>query len=666
VAAGDRTDVEVTLPAGFTWATVPSAVYVSLDAGVPAGGEAGSFNLSTDGRTALFTVDPLVATQVYNLIRFSGLNVNVPANFTGNIDATVLVRGETGTGDFVWSQTATVRIATIVTGGTTSTALETLPVLRGVADQAAGNIRIVEVVAGSLSDGSPGPAGTITLTAPSGVTFQSITAGATTTPGSSTATISLADSALAATLDITGIRLNVALTVPDGPINIAISGAGATAASVAIANVGVAGAVVPSAVYAAPLMTINAGRLAEEVASIRLTENMTNAFLGNRMVTFALPSGFTWNSVSNAVYQPQPNAWAIGAPAVSSDGRTLTFWTISDPIGTGAGSNQFDLTGISINTHITAPAGPIVVEVGGNTGATGTVTVATLRRPVTVTVAATPDVRADSRGQALGNLVITEAAAGALMTGNLSITLPAGVTVATPSVAVADVTGTEPTVTVGVPNNVITLTVTAPTTAATNPTTVTVSGIVVDLDRVTAGPITATVAGSAVLEAGTTAGLANVLGTTDVARVNAARGTVVAEVVLGNIIPRTFSRSVFTIGALSFVRDGVTTAIDAAPTVREGRTLLPLRFAALAVGVSEDDIIWDPVRRTVTLFRGDRVVQLRIGDKNMTINGVVVPMDVAASIEGGRTVLPIRFVALALRATVAWDATARTVTVTAQ
>ncbi|MBT9156911.1 MAG: hypothetical protein DDT37_01902 [Firmicutes bacterium] len=124
--------------------------------------------------------------------------------------------------------------------------------------------------------------------------------------------------------------------------------------------------------------------------------------------------------------------------------------------------------------------------------------------------------------------------------------------------------------------------------------------------------------------------------------------------------------TVFTVGALSFVRAGVTTPIISAPTIVAGRTLLPLRYAALAVGVSADDILWDATRRTVTLLRGDRVVQLRIGDKFMTINGVVVPLDVPAAISGGRTILPIRAVALALRARVDWNATARTITVTAQ
>jgi hypothetical protein len=315
--------------------------------------------------------------------------------------------------------------------------------------------------------------------------------------------------------------------------------------------------------------------------------------------------------------------------------------------------------------------GDIVVTVGGNAGASGTVVVGTLRRPVSVTAATVPNIRADLVDQAVGNLVITEAAAATLFnTPEITITLPQGVTfVGTPSVAATvPAGGTAPTfgaVSLAAGNRTLNVPVTAQ--SATHPATVTISGIRVSLDRVPAGTaITARVGGAAVLEAGASAGLADVLATLPADAVTAARGTVAAEVALGNVISRTFTRSVFTIGALSFVRDGVTTAIDAAPTIVDGRTLLPLRFAALAVGVIEDDIIWDAGRRTVTLLRGDRVVQLRIGDKAMTINGVVVPMDVAAAIVGGRTVLPIGAVARALRADIAWDATARTVTVTTQ
>ncbi|MEW6276656.1 MAG: copper amine oxidase N-terminal domain-containing protein [Bacillota bacterium] len=65
----------------------------------------------------------------------------------------------------------------------------------------------------------------------------------------------------------------------------------------------------------------------------------------------------------------------------------------------------------------------------------------------------------------------------------------------------------------------------------------------------------------------------------------------------------------------------------------------------------------------VTLIKGDKVVQLTIGSNVMMINGVAVNMDVAAEIvDLGRTMLPFRWVAQVLGATVTWDEATQTVT----
>jgi hypothetical protein len=122
--------------------------------------------------------------------------------------------------------------------------------------------------------------------------------------------------------------------------------------------------------------------------------------------------------------------------------------------------------------------------------------------------------------------------------------------------------------------------------------------------------------------------------------------------------------TVFTIGSMAYTVDGKSLTMDVAPVIKNGRTLLPLRFAAEAAGVNADEIIWDPVRKAVTLIRGDRVVQVTIGSTTMLINGAVVTMDVAPEIIDGRTMLPIRWIGLALRANVEWNADARSVTVT--
>ncbi|MTI53305.1 copper amine oxidase N-terminal domain-containing protein [Geosporobacter ferrireducens] len=104
--------------------------------------------------------------------------------------------------------------------------------------------------------------------------------------------------------------------------------------------------------------------------------------------------------------------------------------------------------------------------------------------------------------------------------------------------------------------------------------------------------------------------------------------------------------------------------MDVAAFIQDGRTFLPIRYVAESLGVSENNIVWNANTKTVTIMKGDRIATMVIGSKTLTVNGTAVPMDTAAMIKDGRTVLPIRYVAQALGAQIDWDADTRTVTVT--
>jgi hypothetical protein len=596
------------------------------------------------------------------MVTISGIGIDITNNdLRGLVNADVLVRNQfvDGGGAIVnnWEQLTSVPVANIMAAGATVTAVDPTTVMNGAAAQPVGIIRIDETIAGSFATSSA-----ITLTAPSGVSFtgtptlhlermEGTGEVVAITPTTITVTTTNALSVNAARIEIRGIHVNVGMAVAHGPLNVTVRGTNVDS-TVTVATIGAVGVVTPSSITAAAdLATRNAGLLNQGISGIRLTENLPNAFAGNRALTLTLPVGFSWNTV------PQP-AWA-SVPTISDDDRTVTFWTITDPLPVD--TNRFNLENLTINTHITAPAGDIVVTVGGNTGATGSVTVAKLRRPVTVTAVTAPNVRADSLGQALGNLVITEAHQGALRTGTLTVTLPAGTSlVGTPSVAVADVTGTEPTVTVtSATGNVITLQVTA-ASGPTNPTSVTVSGIRVNLDRIPAGTaITAAVGGTSLLEgAPAVPGLAG----TDL---DAARGTVAGEAAIGNVITRTARRTVFTVDATAFTVDGVIQpALEVAPVIQEGRTMMPIRAAANAAGVTNDNILFDA--GVITIIRGDRIAQFTLGSRVMVVNGIAMNMDVAPALVSGRALIPVRWVGTALGVPVVWDGTARTVTVSVQ
>ncbi|MHB8071194.1 MAG: copper amine oxidase N-terminal domain-containing protein [Candidatus Cryosericum sp.] len=100
-------------------------------------------------------------------------------------------------------------------------------------------------------------------------------------------------------------------------------------------------------------------------------------------------------------------------------------------------------------------------------------------------------------------------------------------------------------------------------------------------------------------------------------------------------------------------------------TVRS-RTFVPVRDLAEALGAQ---VSWDAGARKATLTRGTTTVVLWIGNRTALVNGVRVPVDakdakVIPFIEGGKTYMPVNFVASSFGAAVSYDATTRVVTVT--
>ena len=117
----------------------------------------------------------------------------------------------------------------------------------------------------------------------------------------------------------------------------------------------------------------------------------------------------------------------------------------------------------------------------------------------------------------------------------------------------------------------------------------------------------------------------------------------------------------FVIGSNIYTVNGLTKVMDVAPYIKNDRTYVPYRYLALALGVAEDDIVWDAAAQKVTVTKGENTVEAVIGSTTLTVNGSAVTMDVAPEITNDRTMLPARYLAEALGATVGWDPATRTV-----
>lgn len=115
---------------------------------------------------------------------------------------------------------------------------------------------------------------------------------------------------------------------------------------------------------------------------------------------------------------------------------------------------------------------------------------------------------------------------------------------------------------------------------------------------------------------------------------------------------------ILTIGQNYAWVDGRAVDLDAAPLLRDGRTMLPARFVIEALGGSVD---WDADAQKVTIMKDGKTIEIVIGADFATVDGKIVPLDAPAFIENGRTYLPLRFIAENLGASVTWDATTQQV-----
>jgi len=373
-----------------------------------------------------------------------------------------------------------------------------------------------------------------------------------------------------------------------------------------------------------------AGRAEEKTAEIKIKENFSGSLIRNRDIDIVLPK---WVKISNT-------------DEGVADGNELY-------INVTKGEYKFKLD-LSIEAD---KAGDIVAEISGAGIEKQEVVIAKAVAPITAEVAAA-DLKIGVQNQAAPDIVITETKKGAIEKGDLTITLPKGIKFASTPEAEVDDEGNLEIKKAKLSTDDEKLIIEVKSTS-TKPSTIKISDIKLTLDRtVPEGEFKAAIGGNAVVK---NEGDKDPKFKTDY----------VVKFVFANVITpapgETRATSIFTIGGTTYtVMEQNTTVektMDVAPYIKDGRTFLPLRYVANALGVNDDNIIWDPVTKAVTIFKGDRIAQVTIGSKTMLVNGVTVNMDVAPEITDERTMLPIRWMGQALGATIDWDAEARSVTV---
>lgn len=96
------------------------------------------------------------------------------------------------------------------------------------------------------------------------------------------------------------------------------------------------------------------------------------------------------------------------------------------------------------------------------------------------------------------------------------------------------------------------------------------------------------------------------------------------------------------------------------PVIVNSRTLLPVRAVVEEIGGSVE---WNADTRTVGLQSGDNNIKLQIDSTTAYLNNEPYTLDTPPAIIGGRTMLPIRFIAESFGLEVNWNGEEQTVTI---
>ncbi|AFV10449.1 copper amine oxidase-like protein [Thermacetogenium phaeum DSM 12270] len=403
-------------------------------------------------------------------------------------------------------------------------------------------------------------------------------------------------------------------------------------------------------VSVASVKTLLSGILDEKTDKITIEELVEDSLINGRKVTVELPD---WVKIRDCI--DRSSDLTSYATSLTWSDNKLTFY----PSGDKGDTRKYEF---KLKLSIEAGrAGDIEAAVSG-AGAPETKVVVAKAAPAVSGTATPTDVKIGVQAQAAPDLVITEAAGGAIKQGtnrSIAIILPSGVTfAATPTVEVVSgdlelkadqarvtdaVYTSDNTVTYG-SNRVFEVPVKSESLRAS---TIKISGIKLTLDRtVPEGDLKVKIGGLAVVEN---------YGTGD----NEFRTDAAAEVVLAKCVTpapgETKGVAVFKIGEKKYTVNGQEFEMDVAPIAEAGRTYLPARFVANAMGVPDANILWDQASKTVTVIRGERFVQMKVGSKQILVNGITLNMDVAPKVVPGRVLIPFRFLAQALGAEVVWD-----------
>jgi hypothetical protein len=498
-----------------------------------------------------------------------------------------------------------------------------------------------------------------------------------------------AGSTVASYLELTGLKVKVDESqAQPGDVEVAVSGD--TTVSPQTLLVARYGSYKADVTAAGETPTLLAGKENQEIGNFVIKEQVPNTLIKDRTITLTLPEGAKWDydidknntdfpKIKNS--ESDANGLTLGSwSIVDTERRTLKVTVTSNSTGNKPGKLYFEEGSIAIEPNF---KGDLKVVVGGSAGATGEIVLGKVVSPVEGTVATKKDVKIGFQKQVLDDLIITENKKGAInrptassegtpggRDGVLKIAAPAGVLFSkTPKAEILEGDASIERIWSSADQKTISIQVNAKSDKVTK---IKVSDLEVSLDRtVPEGPLKLNLLGDALVDQNIWASK-EVNGKSYFAYFNnsdVSSSVVVANVVTPAPTDTTASNVVFKLNSKTYTVDGKELEMDAAPLVGWDRAYLPVRFAANALNVTDSNIIWDDKTSTFTIFKGDRVITGKVGDKFLTVNGVKVPMEVPVwrnKVQtNNRVMVPIRYLANALNANIEWNKETSEITIKA-
>ncbi|MDD3653578.1 MAG: beta-propeller domain-containing protein [Desulfotomaculaceae bacterium] len=114
-------------------------------------------------------------------------------------------------------------------------------------------------------------------------------------------------------------------------------------------------------------------------------------------------------------------------------------------------------------------------------------------------------------------------------------------------------------------------------------------------------------------------------------------------------------QATFLVGQKMYISNGQATAMDVPAFIQGSRTYVPVRFLGRALGIPDENIIWDDVAQTVSFNPAGSAIRMTVGSNLLSVGEQQRTMDVVPVLAGDRVFVPARWLAEALGYEVGWD-----------